>query len=85
METLNSKYKPYYVKDLYLESNVKKILNTLISIDNINILIKGNADSGKTTLLRCMIRYHYDLSCCDSFSERNIILSISKRTRGQLI
>ena len=82
METLNSKYKPYYVKDLYLESNVKKILNTLISIDNINILIKGNADSGKTTLLRCMIRDYYDLSCCDSFSERNIMFINSLKEQG---
>lgn len=82
METLNSKYKPYYVKDLYLESNVKNILDTLISIDNINILIKGNADSGKTTLLRCIIRDYYGLSCCDSFSERNIMFINSLKEQG---
>ena len=82
METLNSKYKPYYLQDLYLEPNVKNILDTLISIDNINILIKGNSDSGKTTLIGCIIRNYYELSCCDSFSERNIMFINSLKEQG---
>lgn len=82
METLNSKYKPYYLQDLYLEQNVKNILDTLISIDNINILIKGKSDSGKTTLLGCIIRNYYELSCCDSFSERNIMFINSLKEQG---
>jgi DNA polymerase III delta prime subunit len=82
METLNSKYKPYYLQDLYLEPNVKNILDTLISLDNINILIKGNADSGKTTLMGCIIRNYYNLSQCDSFSERNIMFINSLKEQG---
>ena len=82
METLNSKYKPYYLQDLYLEPNIKNILDTLISIDNINILIKGKSDSGKTTLLGCIIRNYYELSCCDSFSERNIMFINSLKEQG---
>lgn len=82
METMNSKYKPYYLQDLYLEPNIKNILDTLISIDNINILIKGNSDSGKTTLMGCIIRNYYELSCCDSFSERNIMFINSLKEQG---
>ena len=82
METLNNKYKPYYLQDLYLEPNVNNILDTLISLDNINILINGNADSGKTTLMGCIIRNYYNLSQCDSFSERNIMFINSLKEQG---
>ena len=45
-ETFISKYKPYYIKDFCVTNEFKNVLNTLIEIDQLNILFIGNSNSG---------------------------------------
>ena len=55
------KFQPFFFKD-YAEENeneVIKILNTLILMDNLNLLLVGDIASGKTTLLNIIIREYY--------------------------
>lgn len=53
------KFQPLYFNDFEMEDSMISILNTLISIDSINILFTGSIGSGKTTLLNALIREYY--------------------------
>jgi len=53
------KYQPIYFKDFGEENEAIKIIKTLISIDNLNVLLIGDMASGKTSLLNTIIREYY--------------------------
>ena len=54
-----NKYQPIYFSDFETDSQMVDILNTLISIDNLNILFIGDIGCGKTSFLNASIREYY--------------------------
>jgi len=54
-----NKYQPQYFNNFVSDDGIIDILNTLIKIDNLNILFIGNIGSGKTTFLNAVIREYY--------------------------
>jgi len=63
METFDklfvNKYQPLIFNDFGIDEEIIKILNTLIVMDNLNILLIGDVASGKTSLLNSLIREYY--------------------------
>jgi DNA polymerase III delta prime subunit len=64
MTTLDSnlfinKYQPLYFVDFEMNEELVEILNTLIEMENLNILFIGDMGSGKTALLNALIREYY--------------------------
>jgi DNA polymerase III delta prime subunit len=64
MTTLDSnlfinKYQPLYFADFEMNEELVEILNTLIEMENLNILFIGDMGSGKTALLNALIREYY--------------------------
>jgi len=55
-----NKYQPLYFRDFGENHEMIKMLNTLIIIDDLNILFIGDMASGKTTILNALIREYYD-------------------------
>jgi len=53
------KYQPLYFKDFESNDEMINILNTLININNLNILFIGDIGSGKTTFLNATIKEYY--------------------------
>ena len=53
------KYQPIYFTDFGNDNDVIPILNTFITIDNLNVLLIGDIASGKTSLLNALIREYY--------------------------
>ena len=53
------KYQPLYFKDFESNDEMIDILNTLININNLNILFIGDIGSGKTTFLNATIKEYY--------------------------
>ena len=53
------KYQPVYFDDFGMETEVKQILETLIQMNNLNVLLSGNMASGKTSLLNAIVREYY--------------------------
>ena len=51
----------------------KKVLHSLIEIDDVNILVTGATNSGKTSMLYAIIRDYYNLEKYQSFPENNIM------------
>ena len=54
-----NKYQPLFFKDFGTNNELVEMLNTLILIDDLNILLIGDMTSGKTTILNALIREYY--------------------------
>jgi DNA polymerase III delta prime subunit len=77
-----TKYKPYYVREINADKRLTSILNTLLEIDDLNILFIGNASSGKTTLLYALLREYYGLDKNDAIPETNIMIINNLEEQG---
>jgi DNA polymerase III delta prime subunit len=82
MNTFISKYKPYYIEEFFEDSRIKSVVNTLLQIDDFNMLFIGNTSSGKTTLLYALIREYYGLSKEASFPDNNILYITNLKEQG---
>ena len=54
------KYQPVFFKDFTIDNAYIELLNTLINMNNLNILLVGNSGCGKTSLLYATIREYYN-------------------------
>jgi DNA polymerase III delta prime subunit len=54
-----NKYQPLYFKDFETDDEMIDILQTLIKMNNLNILFIGDIGSGKTTFLNAAIKEYY--------------------------
>ena len=82
MNTFIAKYKPYYIEEFFEDSKIKSVINTLLQIDDFNMLFIGNTSSGKTTLLYALIREYYGLSKEASFPDNNILYITNLKEQG---
>jgi replication-associated recombination protein RarA len=53
------KYRPNNIDDLILDENIKKIIRTFINQDSIRILFNGNSGTGKSTLIKLIVKEYY--------------------------
>lgn len=53
------KYQPLFYNDFTIDKEYIELLNTLMNMNNLNILLVGNSGSGKTSLLYATIREYY--------------------------
>jgi DNA polymerase III delta prime subunit len=75
------KFQPLFFSDFEIEPDIISILNTLIQLDNLNILLIGDMGSGKTSLLNALIREYYNNVPCDLY-EKNILYINSLKEQG---
>lgn len=54
------KYQPRTFSDFEIDPEIISILNTMININNLNILFIGDTGCGKTSLLNALIREYYN-------------------------
>jgi replication factor C subunit 2/4 len=76
------KYKPYYLKDFNMNPHMLGALQTLLEMDDLNLLLYGNTSSGKTTLLESLIREYYKLQPFETFPENNILYINNLKEQG---
>ena len=81
-QTFVAKYRPYFIQDFNTDPQFKAVLRSLIDIDDINILVTGTTNSGKTSLLSAIIRDYYHLEKHQSFPENNIMFINSLKEQG---
>ena len=74
-----NKYQPQIFDQFeQLEQNVIKLLQTLISMNNLNILLIGDPGSGKTSLIYSIIREYYKTN----YNSDNILVLNSLKDQG---
>ena len=81
-DTFILKYKPYFIRDFYLEPAHITVLNALKELDDLNLLIVGNACSGKTSLIYAIIREYYGMNETAVFPEHNIMFINNLKEQG---
>ena len=81
-QTFVAKYRPYFINDFHTNEQFKKVLHSLIEIDDVNILVTGTTNSGKTSMLYAIIRDYYKLEKYQSFPENNIMFINSLKEQG---
>ena len=81
-----NKYQPRYFKDFEIDEDVINILNTLIGMNNLNILLIGDMGCGKTSLLNALIREYYQKFDSKSYDEKasldNVLYINSLKEQG---
>jgi len=86
------KYAPHYLRDF--SENVRGasetrqingaeyVLKILMEIDDMNVLLVGGLNSGKTTMLYALIREYYGLTKDASISENNVLFINNLKEQG---
>ena len=80
--TLIEKYKPYYIDDFSLDKDISNTLKTLIDINCLNVLLVGDTNSGKTTILHALIREYFNLNKDDKIETSNILFINNLKEQG---
>lgn len=75
------KYQPIYFNDFEMDNEIVELLNTLILMDNLNILFIGDIGSGKSSLLNAMIKQYYSNYPAKKYDE-NILYINSLKEQG---
>lgn len=81
-DTFILKYKPYFIRDFYLEPAHVTVINALKELDDLNLLIVGNTCSGKTSLIYAIIREYYGMNEKSVFPEHNIMFINNLKEQG---
>ena len=76
-----NKYQPFFFKDFETVPEMLDILNTLIGMNNLNVLFIGDIGSGKTAFLNSVIREYYKGLEPSQYSE-NILHINSLKDQG---
>ena len=76
-----NKFQPLFFADFEIDCEIIEILNTLIDMNNLNILFIGDIGCGKTSILHALIREYYkDFSKHDYFE--NVLHINSLKEQG---
>jgi DNA polymerase III delta prime subunit len=83
MELIQNKYQPKFLNELTVnkDSDFVSVLNTLVYLNNLNILFIGDIGTGKTTLINCIINEYYKLYS-KSLANENILYINSLKEQG---
>ncbi len=73
------KYQPTFFKDFIIDKEYIELLNTLINMNNLNILLIGNPGCGKTSLLHSIIREYYKL---EKLPNQNVLFINNLKEQG---
>jgi replication factor C subunit 2/4 len=76
-----NKYQPLYFKDFEVDEEMVQILNTLIKMNNLNILFIGDMGCGKTSILNALIREYY-IGYTDKQYSENVLHINSLKEQG---
>lgn len=81
-QTFISKYKPFRIEDFQASHEFLSILRALFTMDDLNILFVGDANSGKTSFLYAIIREYYNIPNDTPLPENNIMFINNLKEQG---
>ena len=73
------KYQPKMLDEFFMDSAYIQLINTLIKMDNLNMLLIGNTGCGKTSLLDAIVREYYQT---DKFPPYNVLYINNLQEQG---
>ena len=84
------KYAPYYLRDFASSSELNEnrtsrciyVLKTLMEMNDMNVLLMGGSNSGKTSMLQALLREYYGVPKGSSISESNVLSINNLKEQG---
>ena len=76
-----NKYKPIYFDDFGMDKELIQMLKTFIIMDNLNIMLIGESESSKTSLLNTIVREYYS-GYNEKEYENNVLYINSLKEQG---
>jgi len=74
-----SKYQPHELDDFQqLDANTVKLVKSLIHLNNLNILIVGDSGTGKTSIIKSIIKEYYG----NDYNHENVLVLNSLKEQG---
>jgi DNA polymerase III delta prime subunit len=73
-----TKYQPIQLTDFEIEDELLSLIQTLIKMDNLNILFVGDSGTGKSSLISAIIKTYYG----DTFNSNNILYINNLKDQG---
>ena len=75
-----SKYKPQKLEDTFYNHHFKDVINSLINMNCLNVLLKGDVCSGKTTLTECIVnKYYQDVNKDDIYGDIYVFTCLNEQ------
>lgn len=74
------KYRPIHLQDFEIEADLLLILNSLISMNSLNILLIGDTGCGKSSIINAIIRNYYNDSNVEQ--NKNVLYINSLKDQG---
>jgi DNA polymerase III delta prime subunit len=76
-----SKYQPHELNDFQqLDDNTVKLVKSLIYLNNLNILIVGDSGTGKTSIIKSIIKEYYGNG--NEYNHENVLILNSLKEQG---
>lgn len=76
-----TKYQPHALSDFQqLDDNTVKLVKSLIHLNNLNILIVGDSGTGKTSVIKSIIKEYYGSK--NDYSHENVLVLNSLKEQG---
>jgi DNA polymerase III delta prime subunit len=75
-------YRSYFLKDFYLEETVRYTLSMLFEMDELNVMLTGNSNCGKTAMMYAMVREYFGLGPNDAFPQQNFLMINNMQEQG---
>jgi len=76
-----SKYQPHELNDFQqLDANTVKLVKSLIHLNNLNVLIVGDSGTGKTSIIKSIIKEYYGNG--NDYNHENVLVLNSLKEQG---
>jgi DNA polymerase III delta prime subunit len=76
-----SKYQPHELNDFQqLDNNTIKLVKSLIHLNNLNVLIVGDSGTGKTSIIKSIIKEYYGNG--NDYNHENVLVLNSLKEQG---
>jgi DNA polymerase III delta prime subunit len=76
-----SKYQPHELNDFQqLDGNTVKLVKSLIHLNNLNVLIVGDSGTGKTSIIKSIIKEYYGNG--NDYNHENVLVLNSLKEQG---
>jgi DNA polymerase III delta prime subunit len=76
-----SKYQPHELNDFQqLDGNTVKLVKSLIHLNNLNVLIVGDSGTGKTSIIKSIIKEYYENG--NDYNHENVLVLNSLKEQG---
>lgn len=75
-------YRPFFLRDFYFDDLIRDSIQGMIAADKLHLLIQGEPNTGKTSLLYAILREYYQWAANDPIPENQVLFVNNLKEQG---